>query len=560
MRRPPYISLLRCCQCVFYHITKLIIEQWGPSGETCGPELTGETELEPSPAPSKPVSVKRSSKRRSGTDTVTSPSPPAYFTRNIPFYDFLGEEGLERIEAQADWLLQEIGIEFRDDAPALAIWRNAGADVQGERVRMPAGMARDLCATAPAEFVQQARNPSHSVCIGGRHGVFAPAYGSPFVRCAEKGRRYGTLEDFENFVKLAYLSPWLHHSGGTVCEPCDIPVSQRHLDMVYAHMRYSDKPFLGSITEKNRAEESLEMCRILFGTAFMDQECVVMGNINTNSPLVIDKVASEAIATYAGANQGSVVVPFILGGAMGPVTTAAGIAQSLAEAMSCIGFAQLVRPGAPVVFGSFLSSMSLRSGAPTFGMPEPVMSNYVLGALARRLGVPSRFGGAVTASKLPDAQAAYESADSLHSTVMGGANFILHSAGWLESALVMSYEKFIMDVDRLGAMQKLLGGMSVDDNALASDAYREVSPGDHFLGCGHTMANYRDAFYEATMSDSESFEQWHEQGSEDSVDRAHRRWRQLLADYEAPHLDQARDEELREYIDRKKASRADAWY
>ncbi len=505
------------------------------------------------------ASRRRRGRSRSASNTEI-PAAPAQLERKIPYFDMLGEEGLVRLEEHAQWLLQEVGIEFRDDPDALRRWREAGADVQEQRVRLPNGLARKLCATAPEEFVQYARNPARSVRIGGRFGVFAPAYGSPFVRCVEKGRRYGTLTDFQNFVKLTYRSPWLHHSGGTVCEPCDIAVNQRHLEMVYAHIRYSDKPFLGAITEKLRAEESLDLCRILFGADYLEDHCVIMGNVNTNSPLVVDRVASQAMEVYAAANQGLVVLPFILGGAMGPVTTAAGLAQSLAESMCCVAYTQLVRPGAPVILGSFLSSMSLKSGAPTFGMPEPVAAHYIYGQLARRLRLPYRCGGALTASKLPDAQAAYESADSLHSTVMGGANFILHSAGWLEGALVMGYEKFVLDADRLGGMQKLIDGISTDDNALGGDAYLEVPPGQHFLGCAHTMANYRTAFYDAEMSDSESFEQWSDEGEKDSMARAHTRWRELLDSYQPPPLDPASDEALRDYIDRKKASRADTWY
>ncbi len=506
---------------------------------------------------------KRSRRGRKAKRLTTAHTPaasPAGFTREIPYFNFLNEEGLCRIEAQADWLLEEIGIRFQDAPEALRRWREAGADVQGEIVHIPAGLARRLCGTAPEKFVQLARNPERSVPIGGRQGVFAPAYGSPFVSCAGKGRRYGSLEDFQNFVKLAYMSPWLHHSGGTVCEPCELPVNKRHLDMVYAHMRYSDKPFLGSITLKSRAEESIAMCRILFGAETLENNCVVIGNINTNSPLVVDKVASDALATYAGANQGCIALPFILGGAMGPVTTAAGLAQALAETMCCVAYTQLVRPGAPAILGSLLSSMSLKSGAPTFGMPESVMANYIFGQLARRLRLPYRCGGAQTASKLPDAQAAYESADSLHSTVMGGTNFILHSAGWLEGGLVMGYEKFVLDVDRLGAMQRALQGVAVDDNTLATEAFREVPIGEHFLGCGHTMANYKTAFYDAQLSNSESFEQWSEEGAADSIARAHTKWRDLLNAYVMPELDQGIDEALREYIAKTKNSRPDAWY
>lgn len=245
---------------------------------------------------------------------------------------------------------------------------------------------------------------------------------------------------------------------------------------------------------------------------------------------------------------------------MGPVTTAASVAQAMAEGMACGAFSQIVRPGAPFVLGNFLSSMSLKSGAPTFGMPEPVMSNYAVGQLARRLGVPLRCGGSLTASKMPDAQGAFESADSMHSTVMAGAHFILHSAGWLESGLVTGYEKLLQDADRLGAYQVMLSGMATDENALARDAYMEVEPAGHFLGCAHTLANYETAFYEAVLSNSESFEQWSDEGAKDSAVRANERWKQMLNDYETPAMDVAVREELEAYVDQRKASMEDAWY
>ena len=501
--------------------------------------------------------ARRQQRQRGGGD---SPTAPAYVTRRIPFYEFLGEEGLVTLENQADWIIQEIGIEFRDDSEALRIWRDAGADVKGTRVRLDRGHARSLCQTAPSKFVQHARNPARNVEIGETSVVFAPVYGPPFVRDLEGGRRYGSMEDFEKLVKLVYMLPSLHHSGLVICEPCDVPVNKRHLDMVYAHMRFSDKAHLGAITEMSRAEDSVKMARILHGSDFVDEHCVIMGNVNTNSPLLVDKVVTQAIRVYCGQGQGIVVVPFILGGAMGPVTTAAAVSQALAEAMMCGAFSQLVKPGAPFVLGNFLSSMNLRSGAPTFGMPEPTASNYIIGQLARRLGVPLRCGGSLTASKLADAQAAAESADSMHSTVMGGANFILHSAGWLEGGLVTGFEKLIIDADRLGGYAKLLQGVDLSENGLAKDAYLEVEPAGHFLGCSHTMANYETAFYEAKTSDSDSFEQWSERGSKDTAQIAYDRWNQLLRDYEAPPIDATVDEELRAFVEREKSERPDAWY
>jgi len=469
------------------------------------------------------MTERRGRRRRSSraADRVSrAVTAPAYITRKIPWYEMLDEEALVRIEDQADWIIQEIGLEFREDPSALALWREAGADVNGTRVRAPRGMVRELCATAPTEFTQVARNPARSVRIGGKHQVFAPVYGSPFVRDLEGGRRYGTIEDFEKLVKLTHMLPSLHHSGFVTCEPCDVPVSKRHLDMVYAHMTCTDKPHLGAITEKSRAEDSVAMARIVHGNEVFDSSCVIMGNVNTNSPLLVDKVVTEAIATYSGAGQGMIVAPFILGGAMGPVTTAASIAQALAEAMMCCAFSQLVRSGSPFILGNFLSSMSLKSGAPTFGMPEPLMSNLVIGQLARRLGVPLRCGGSLTASKLSDAQGAAESADSMLSTALGGANYVLHAAGWLEGGLCTGYEKLVIDADRLGGYEVMLNGLAVDDNALGTKAYEDVEPAGHFLGSAHTLANYETAYYDAVLSDSESVEAWEELGSKDTAQRA----------------------------------------
>lgn len=486
---------------------------------------------------------------------------PAFIRRQVPTYTLLQPDALDRLHGQAEQILAEIGVEFRGDDEALSLWRKAGAKVDGVRVRFEPGQVVEIIQkTTPKAFVQHARDPRHSVEIGGDAVVFAPAYGSPFVYDREKGRRYGSLEDFKNFVKMTWMSPWLHHSGGTICEPVDVPVNKRHLDMVYAHIKHSAKPFMGSVTAPERAEDSIEMCRILFGADFVDKNCVTLGNINTNSPLIFDGVMSMALRAYARANQAAVVVPFILGGAMGPVTTAGAIAQAHAEAMVGVALTQLERPGAPVIYGNFLSSMSLRSGAPTFGMPEPALAYLAIGQLARRIGVPLRCGGSLTASKVADAQAAQESADSLWPALLGGANFILHAAGWLEGGLVMGYEKFVLDCDHLGMMHKMMAGLPMDENAFAMDAFREVEPGKHFLGCAHTMANYQTAFYDADLADNDSFEQWRDAGSRAADIRADKKWRTLLASHSDPAIDPGVDEALNEFMTRRKQSMADAWY
>jgi len=501
-------------------------------------------------------------KRRLGTRDSTSSAVVSspYIKRQLPHFDVLNEEQLVKLEQQIDWMLENIGFAFRDDPESIRVWRQAGAKVVDDKVFADANWVRKLCAQAPTEFTQLARNPERSVTIGGNNQVFAPIYGAPFVRDLEGGRRYGTLADFEKLVKLTYMHPNLHHSGFVVTEPTDVPVSKRHLDMVYAHMVLGDKPHLGAITEKSRAQDSVNMAEILHGKETMDNNVVIMANVNTNSPLLIDRVVTESIQVYCSRGQAIVVTPFILSGAMGPVSTAASVSQAMAEAMICCAFAQLIRPGAPFVMGNFLSSMSLKSGAPTFGMPEPVLSNYVIGQLARRIGLPLRCGGSLTASKIEDAQAAYESADSMHSTVLAGSNYTLHAAGWLEGGLTTGYEKLIMDADRLGSYQKLMSGLDLSDDHLARDAYEEVEPGGHFLGSAHTMRHYQNAFYEAELSSSENVESWEEQGSKDMRHRAYEKWNTMLDHYEAPPMDAGTKDALDEYVAKRKETLPDAWY
>lgn len=513
-----------------------------------------------------PVRGRRSRRGRAGRKAEAQSAAPSapYITRKIPYYEVLDDDGLSLIEQNAETILEEIGIEFRDDEEALQIWRDAGADVQGQLVKFPRGMCRSLIqATAPKEYIQHARNPERNVRIGGKHTVFVPAYGCPFVYDMDKGRRYATIEDFQNFVKLAYMSPSLHHSGGTICEPVDLPVNKRHFDMLYAHMKYSDKAFMGSVTAPERAEDTVEMCKILFGDNYIDEETgkpktIVTSLINANSPMTFDDTMLGAAKVYARNNQACVVTPFILAGAMSPVTVAGTAAQSLAEAMAGMAFVQLVNPGAPVVMGSFASSISMQSGAPTFGTPEPALVLYIMANLARRLGVPFRSGGGFCASKLPDAQAAGEAVSTLIPTALAGVNFALHTAGWQEGGLVMGYEKFVMDADNAGMMETLLKGVDLSENGQALDAIREVGPGNHFLGCSHTQANFKTAFYRSPLADNNSFEQWESEGSKTQEQRANILWKKMLNEYQAPELDPAIDQALLDYIEQRKASFPDS--
>ena len=434
-----------------------------------------------------------------------------------------------------------------------------GATVDGDRVRFDPGHVRSLCATAPAAFTQVARDPAHTVEIGGDAVVFAPAYGSPFVRDLAGGRRYGSLADFENFVKLAWSIPWLHHSGGTVCEPVDVPVNKRHLDMVYAHLRYSAKPFMGSVTVPSRAEDSVAMARVAFGADFLESNCVILGNVNVNSPLVWDGAMTGAIRAYASANQAPVVVPFILGGAMGPVTLAGGIAQSHAETMVGVALGQLVRPGSPVCTATSCRRWRCARGRRRSGRPSRRSARSSWASSPGGSGLPLRCSGSFTTAKVLDGQAMLESAVSMQAAILCGANFILHSAGWLEGGLVMGYEKFVVDADHCGALHRYLRGIELTDEEFAMDGFREVGPGKHFFGAQHTLRHYETAFWDSWTADNSSFEQWRDAGERHVEERAADKVAELLAAYEPPPIDPAVDEALRDFVARRKADMPDMW-
>ena len=481
-----------------------------------------------------------------------------YIERNIPNFEVLNEEALQIIEANAETVLQEIGVNFLANPAALERWREAGADINGERVRIPRGLARQLIKTAPSEYVQQARNPERNVRIGGNSMVLAPVYGPPFVRDVADGRRYATIADFTKMVKLIYMSKWLHHSGGTVCEPTDIAVNKRHLDMLYAHMTLSDKPYMGSVTAPERAQDSVNMSEILFGGPIQDKT-VMTSLININSPLSFDDIMMGAMEVYAANNQACIVSPFIVGGAMAPVSAAGTLTQLLAEGLAGVAYNQLCNPGAPVIFGAFVTSIDMNSGAPTFGTPEASKILYGAGQLARRLNLPFRSGGGLCGSKLPDAQAAYETANTLNAALLGGVNFCLHAAGWLEGGLVTSFEKFVMDADQLGILHSIAQGVDMSENGQAMGAIREVGPGSHYLGCEHTQANFKEAFWKTGVLDYKPYETWAEEGRKDTMTLAAEKVERMISEYQQPSIDPGVDEALVAYMAQRKASEPDAF-
>ena len=482
-----------------------------------------------------------------------------YIDRKIGALPVLSEEGLELIEANADRILAEVGMEFRDDPKIIAIFAEAGCDIDGERVRFASGFCRKtIQAMAPAEFTQAARNPENSVRIGGNATVLCPSWGPPFVHDEDQGRRYATHHDFINLVKLHQTIPYLHHSGGVVCEPVDLPANKRHLDMLYAHIRWSDRPFMGAFIGAERAGHALDMARILFGRDMVDTSPVLYCVSNTNAPLVMDAHMSGALKTYARAGQPVACTPWTLTGAMSPATIAGTLAQVLAEAMASLTLVQLIKPGAPCLMGSFASTMSMQSGAPTFGTPEAGQMILAAGQLARRLGVPLHTVGTLSASKRSDAQSQQEGTWGLLMSLFAGANLINHATGWLEGGLVTSFEKTMMDADLCGKIGRFFEGIDLSENAQAMDAIAATGPGQHFLGSDHTLANFYSALFRPDLADNNSFEQWSSEGGLDMTQRANALWKERLETYQDPGLDPAIDEELQAYIRQKKEEKPDA--
>ncbi len=468
-------------------------------------------------------------------------------------YEILSPEAVETIHKQAMTILEEIGVDFLHDR-ARDLFKQAGMKVEENRVRFDSGWVLEMAGKAPEMFDLQARNPKRSVILGGDHMVTAPVYGPPFITDLERGRRGATLEDFNNFDKMAQAVEQIHCAGGTTVEPEDLPLSSRHLDMVYSHIRWTDKPFMGSVISTENARDTVEMASIVFGgRANIEKTPAIISLINVNSPLRYDDRMLGALLEYSDAGQPVIVTPFLMAGAMSPMGLAGTVAQQTAEALAGIALVQLIRPGTPSVYGSFLTNTDMQSGSPAFGTPESAMGILASAQMARHYKLPFRGGGALTSSKTPDGQAAYESMMCMWPTVMARVNFVLHVAGWLESALLASYEKFVIDVEALRMFEWILDkGFAVDDEAMAMDALREVGPGGHFLGSEHTMRHYRTGFYRPWISSTDNYDRWTRKGSMTIDKVATEKWKQLLAEFPDPGIDPGVDEQLQEFMTRRK--------
>jgi len=476
--------------------------------------------------------------------------------RRIPWVDLLSDDQVQVIHDASMDVVEEVGVEFRCD-DALALWRDAGAAVDGARVRLDREHLMALVGTAPSSYTMVARDPTHTVTVGNGKTIFTPSYGAPYVLGLDGTRRPGTLEDFKNFTKLNHLSPALHMSGGVVCEPMDVPVPKRHLYMTQNLLTYSSKPFMGAVTSKERAEDSLHMAGIVFGQDVVRNTTVMTCLANGNTPLVWDKTMLDSVRVFAAANQATLFSPFVLGGASTPASTVGAVIQVNIEALTGVAFSQLVRAGAPALYGQWVSTVSMKTGAPQAGTPEICHMNLLTAQMARHYGLPSRCSGSCSSSKMVDAQAGYEAARNMYGVLMAGTNFVLSTTGYLESAMCQSYAKWVLDSEQLEMMYRLGSGVSFDDLDEVLDTMREVPPGGHHLGTAHTLANFQTAFSMPEMMNSDNYEQWLADGALSAEDRATAKCRQLLEEYEEPALDDDVRAELDEFVARRDAELPD---
>lgn len=488
-------------------------------------------------------------RRLARASRISKMSQPVH---NIPIYELLNEEGVELIHEKSMEILAEVGIDFYFEE-ACRILKEHGVAMKGDTAYFEQGLVEEYIAKAPGHFTQLARNPDNNLLIGDDRMVFAPVYGPPYVQDLDRGRREATLEDFQNFIKLAYLSPYIHHSGGTVVEPTDIPDQTRHLDMLLSHIKYSDKAFMGSVMSGSNAEDSVKMAEILFGADTIREKPALISLINISSPRRLDDRMLEALTVYAKARQAVIITPFILSGAMAPVSVAGTLIQQNAEALAGIAYAQMVEPGTPVVYGSFMTNVDLMSGAPMFGTPESQLALFASAQMARRYKLPFRSGGMFASAKIPDAQAAYESVMTMLPAIQARVNFVLHAAGWLENGLAAGYEKFVMDCELLGMFHTLLKGIDLSEDALSMQSLREVAPGGHHLGTEHTLSHFETAFFKSKLFDYNDAEKWLLEGKKSADQVAGEMVKELLAEYQAPEIDPGIEEELQDFVKQRKA-------
>lgn len=465
-------------------------------------------------------------------------------------YEILNQEQLQTIHNASIHILENTGIDFMDDE-ALAIWTKAGAkvDQKSQHVWIDRGLLMESIGKAPRSFRWRARNPQHDIIVGENHLVFGPSGGMVYATDLDRGRRPGVLADFENLLRLTQVCPHLHFGPWEQVTAHDVPVSQRHLIRLNAGIHLTDKVISEVAHGRIMTQDNLNMAKLLFGDDIESQPNPVIGDVvNVNSPLRYDDRMLGGLITYARAGQVIIVTPFILAGAMSPVTMAAALAQQNAEALAGIALTQLVRPGAPVVYGGFTTNTDLKSGSPSFGTPEGAWALLVGGQLARFYNLPYRGSAGLSNANLADAQSAYESMWNMWPCVLAHTNMMMHAAGWLEGGLTVSFEKFVIDAENLAMFAKFLERFEINEDNLALDMIDEVGPGGHHFGTPHTQARYRDIFYQSHLADRTPFDGWVEAGSYSTPQRANKLWKAWLKAYEQPPLDPVISEALNAYV------------
>jgi len=469
--------------------------------------------------------------------------------------DPMPEEGVARMHNAAMRILEEIGIEFLHPE-ALGILKAAGCTVSGENVRMGRDMVMDLVAKAPDQFTLTPRNPDRQITVGGGHILFGNVSSPPNYWDMEIGHKVsGTREQCQNLLKLTQYFNCIHFAGGYPVEPVDIHASVRHLDVLYDKLTLTDKVMHAYSLGPERVEDVIEMVRIASGLTHdeFDAQPRLYTNINSTSPLKHDWPMLDGWMRMARRGQGLVVTPFTLAGAMAPVTMAGAVAQSLAEGLAAVVLAQIIRPGAPCVIGTFTSNVDMKSGAPAFGTPEYMRATQMTGQMARFYGLPVRSSG-VCAANVPDGQAMWETEHSLWAAIQSGTNMVYHAAGWLEGGLIASPEKFIMDCEVLNQLIRYMDPdiWDTSDDALAIDTIDEVGPQGHFFGCQHTQDRYATAFYQPFLSDWKNYEAWEAAGAVWTPERAHHIYKAILNEFEAPPMDEAIRENLQAFVAKRK--------
>ena len=470
--------------------------------------------------------------------------------RELPLTEPLSSEQILKIDNASMDILENVGVVFRDPI-ALDDWKKKGAKVKGDKVFPDRHLIKELIQTIPSDFTIHARNPNNDVLFGKNNCIFVPMTGAPYLRDLDDVRRNPTLEDLANFHKLCQMLPIIHSSAHHIVEPFDHPISHRHLRITYSSIKHSDKTFMGMTTSPKNAQDVMKMCEILFGESFLKENAVCTGNCNGNSPLVWDETMLGALREFSKRNQPILCSPFVLGGANTPASVSATVAQLNAEALSALAYSQIVKKGAPVIYGHYLSTVSMKSGSPMAGTPEISLMNFMIGQMARFYNIPWRSSNTLGGSKTFDAQAGYESATTLMAVILSGANYIWHSAGWNEAGMHCSMAKFVVDAEQCEMAYKMAKGVQWDDFDEALQAITDVGPGGHFLGHPHTLKKFQEAYFMPKLFDNNTIEQWQAEGSNEINERALSHAKELLDEYEEPKLDESKNEALLAYIKKR---------